>query len=141
MTAISAAGAMPVSQLIGDEVVRVAADATLRDVAVALTGGALGAVVVGREGRPTALVSERDLARVVASGDDPATTAASTVASRELVWCDVDSTVEEVAGEMLGRFIRHVLVEEDGELVGIVSARDLLGAYSAETIDDSELEL
>src|SRR6187401_1539679 len=83
MTAISAAGAMPVSQLIGDEVVRVAADATLRDVAVALTGGALGAVVLGHEGRPAALVSERDLARSVASGDDPASTAASTVASRE----------------------------------------------------------
>jgi len=53
------------------------------------------------------------------------------VASTDLVWCDIESTVDEVAVEMLSRYIRHVLVEEDGTLVGIVSARDLLGAYSS----------
>jgi CBS domain-containing protein len=136
MTAIPPAGATPVSQLIGDEVVRLDSDATLRDVARALTADAVGAVVLGHDGRPQALVSERDLVRSMAAGDDPATTAASTVASRELVWCDVDSTVDEVAAEMLGRYIRHVLVEEDGDLVGIVSGRDLLGAYNAEAGGD-----
>lgn len=33
---------------------------------------------------------------------------------------------------MMERYIRHVLVERDGALVGIVSVRDLLGVYSAE---------
>jgi CBS domain-containing protein len=135
MTEISASGSLPVSQLIGDEVVRVASDATLHVVAQALTNDGVGAVLLGDEGRPTALVSERDIVRSVADGHDPASTPAASVASRELVWCDVESTVEEVAAEMLSRYIRHVLVEEDGELVGIVSARDLLGAYSAEGTD------
>jgi CBS domain-containing protein len=27
-------------------------------------------------------------------------------------------------------YVRHVLLEADGHLVGIVSARDLLGAYA-----------
>jgi signal-transduction protein with cAMP-binding, CBS, and nucleotidyltransferase domain len=135
MTDISASGALPVSQLIGDEVVRVATDATIHVVAQALTNDGVGAVLLGDEGRPTALVSERDIVRSVAAGHDPASTPANTVASRELVWCDVESTVEEVAAEMLSRYIRHVLVEEDGELVGIVSARDLLGAYNAEGTD------
>jgi CBS domain-containing protein len=30
---------------------------------------------------------------------------------------------------MLEHYVRHVLVEEEGQLVGVVSARDLLGAY------------
>ncbi len=137
MTAISASGSLPVSQLIGDEVVRVASDASIHDVAQALTTNGVGAVLLGDDSRPAALVSERDVVRSVAAGHDPATTPASSVASRELVWCDVESTVEEVAAEMLGRYIRHVLVEEDGELVGIVSARDLLGAYNAEASDPS----
>lgn len=137
MTAISASGSLPVSQLIGDEVVRVASDATIHVVAQTLTTDGVGAVVLGDDERPTALVSERDVVRSVAAGHDPAVTPASKVASRELVWCDIESTVEEVAAEMLSRYIRHVLVEEDGELVGIVSARDLLGAYSAETSDPS----
>jgi CBS domain-containing protein len=137
MTAISGSGSLPVSQLIGDEVARVASDASIHDVALALTTDGVGAVLLGDDKRPQALVSERDVVRSVAAGDDPSTTPASRVASRELVWCDVESTVEEVAAEMLGRYIRHVLVEEDGELVGIVSARDLLGAYSAEASDPS----
>jgi len=35
-----------------------------------------------------------------------------------------------VANEMMDRYVRHVLVEEDGRLVGVVSARDLLGVYA-----------
>ena len=31
----------------------------------------------------------------------------------------------------MDRYIRHILVELDGALVGIVPARDLLGVYSA----------
>jgi CBS domain-containing protein len=39
------------------------------------------------------------------------------------------------------RYVRHVLIEEDGRLVGIVSARDLLGAYASgedSQFDDEE---
>jgi CBS domain-containing protein len=119
------------SQLIGDEVARAAPDATLQDVAQALVTGAMGALIIGHEDRPVALVSERDIVRAVAAGHDLAATPARDVASTDLVWCDVDSTVDEVAVEMLSRYIRHVLVEEDGALVGIVSARDILGAYTS----------
>jgi len=130
MTDISSAGTSSVSRLIGDSVVRVPSDATLADVARVLTGSEIGAVLVGDDDRPYALVSERDLVHAVAADRDPATTPATEVASTELAWCDVDSTVDEVAMEMMDRYIRHVLVEDEGVLVGIVSARDLLGAYS-----------
>jgi signal-transduction protein with cAMP-binding, CBS, and nucleotidyltransferase domain len=33
---------------------------------------------------------------------------------------------------MMDRYIRHILVQRDGVLTGIVSARDLLGVYCAE---------
>ena len=45
------------------------------------------------------------------------------------MWCDAEATVDQVAARMMDRYIRHVLVERDGALVGIVSARDLLGVY------------
>jgi CBS domain-containing protein len=41
----------------------------------------------------------------------------------------------EVATQMMERYVRHVLVEEDGRLIGIVSARDLLGAYALSDTD------
>lgn len=130
MTDIDSVGSSSVSRLIGDSVVRIASDATLADVARVLTGSEIGAVLIGDDERPLALVSERDLVHAVAAGREPESTLAAEVASTELAWCDVDSTVDEVAMEMMDHYIRHVLVEDEGVLVGIVSARDLLGAYS-----------
>jgi len=52
-----------------------------------------------------------------------------------VVSCPVDATVTEVARLMIEEYVRHVLVEDDGELVGVVSARDLLSAYAAASDD------
>jgi CBS domain-containing protein len=90
----------------------------------------VGAIVIGDDPRPAALVSERDIVRAVAAGRNPATAAVSDLASTKLVWCDAEATVDQVAARMMDRYIRHVLVERDGALVGIVSARDLLGVYT-----------
>lgn len=129
---IPSGGSTPISVIIGEPVARVAAEATVADVAKAIVAREVGAIVVGDEERPAALVSERDIVRVVAAGKDPACVRALDVASTDLVWCDAEATVDEVAVRMMDRYIRHVLVERDGALVGIVSARDLLGVYSAE---------
>lgn len=136
MSDISPAGSTPISMLTGDAVARVSADASLADVAEALVAGEVGAVVVGDDERPAAIVSERDVVRVVADGRDPGTVRALDVASTDLVWCDADATVDEVAAQMMDRYIRHVLVERDGALVGIVSGRDLLGVYAAGPLDE-----
>ena len=132
MNSIRSAGSLPVTTVTGDPVARVAADATIADVANALVKGDVGAIVVGDDERPAALISERDVVRVVAEGKDPASVRALDVASKRLVWCDADATIDKVAARMMDRYIRHILVEQDGALVGIVSARDLLGVYCSE---------
>ena len=130
MTDITSPGAIPIHTLTGDPVVRVAADATVADVADAMVTADVGAIVVGDDARPAALLSERDVVRVVASGKNPRTVPAADEASTKLVWCDAEASVDQVAARMMDRYIRHVLVERDGALVGIVSARDLLGVYA-----------
>lgn len=124
-------GGLPVSALGADDVARIGTDATLLEVADALGASEIGALVVGDGGAVEAVVSERDLARALAARRDPATTHAIDIANTNLVWCDATATVGDVANEMMDRYVRHVLLEEDGCLVGIVSARDLLGAYTA----------
>jgi CBS domain-containing protein len=131
VTDISSPGSIRISAITGDPVARVAADATVADVAMAMAAIDVGAVVVGDDERPTALVSERDVVRVVAAGKNPATVPAAEVASTNLVWCDTEASVDQVATRMMDRYIRHILVQRDGVLVGIVSARDLLGVYSS----------
>ncbi|MGZ4515281.1 MAG: CBS domain-containing protein [Mycobacterium sp.] len=130
MSESSSAGSMPICAVAGDPVARVPSDATIADVARAMVTCDVGAIVIGDDPRPAALVSERDIVRAVAAGRNPATAAVSDLASTKLVWCDAEASVDQVAARMMDRYIRHVLVERDGALVGIVSARDLLGVYA-----------
>ena len=124
-------GDVSVRLLTGDAVAVVAPGATLQQVAEELVTDEVGLLVVGTVDRVEGVVSERDVVRAVALGKVPDSTLVTEVASTRLVWCDATATVDEVAELMLERYVRHVLVEEDGQLVGVVSARDLLGAYVA----------
>jgi CBS domain-containing protein len=81
------------------------------------------------------VVSERDAVQVLADWRDPANTQARDLASGDMVWCDADSTMGEVAAQMMESYVRHLLVEDDGLLVGVVSTRDILGTFVTANID------
>ncbi len=121
-----------------DRTARVPAGATLAEAAAAMATAEVGVVVVGDGDGVEGVVSERDVVRAVAAGRDLATTPVAAVASTHLVWCGADATVHEVAERMMAEYVRHVLVEDAGALVGVVSARDLLGAYV--TADHTEID-
>jgi CBS domain-containing protein len=119
-----------VTVYMAEAVVFVSPDATLRDAAREMLSSTVGALVLGEIDAVSGVLSERDIVRAVSEGHDLDRTTVGSFASRELVWCDLTATVGEVTTEMMERYVRHVLVEEGGHLKGIVSARDLLGAYS-----------
>ena len=138
MTEEANVGMTPVSALAG-AAARIAPETNLLDVARALMDADIGLLVLSGEGEDVrGVVSERDVVRALATGRDPAVTPVADIATTELVWCDSASTVAEVAEEMMERYIRHVLVEEDGHLVGVISARDLLGAYASADLQMDE---
>lgn len=135
MTDLEIAGATAIATLVEEELVRVSPSATLSEVSAVLLEANIGAVVVGDEATVEGVVSERDIVRAIAEGQDPSSTRAIELASTAIVWCDASATVAEVAREMLVEYVRHVLVESDGKVLGIVSARDLLGVYATEDAD------
>jgi CBS domain-containing protein len=129
---------IPVSALVGDEVVTVAPGTTIHDLARVLTEAEVGAVAVGDGRGVRAIVSERDIVHAVAEGRDLDATTALDIGSTSLIWSDAEATAAEVAFEMSEHYVRHVLVERDGRFLGIVSARDLLGVYAAE--DEADID-
>jgi len=126
----TAGGDAPVTVYAADTVITLPTATTLLQVAGELAGDQIGLVVLGALDHVDGVISERDIVRAVAQGHDPATTPARDMASTRIVWCDATATVHEVAEQMMEEYVRHVLLEDEGQLVGIVSARDLLGAYT-----------
>ena len=125
-------GAMaPVTAYLSDEVVIVEASATLRTVASTLTQQTVGLVVVGTAERVAGVISERDLVRAAAEGADLDGTTAGEWASDRLVWVDVEATVGDAAAQMVEGYLRHVLVGDGDRLVGVVSIRDVVAAFTA----------
>src|SRR3546814_736394 len=121
----------PGGSLMGDGRSTVTPGTTMEAGARLLQDAGISIVAVGGPTAVEGVVSERDVVHVVARGDDPRTVTAGDIASRELVWCQADSTVPAVANEMFDRYVRHVLVAGRDGLAGIVSARDLLGVYES----------
>jgi len=134
-------GNLPVSTFAADAVASVTEEADLWRVAEALVEADVGALTVGDGDDVRGIVSERDIVRALAARRDPSKTSAADIAHTSLVWCDAASTVAEVAAEMMERYVRHVLVEDEGRVVGIVSARDLLGVYAAADSTDDYFDL
>lgn len=86
----------------------------------------IGAVLVVENDALVGIFSERDvLVRVVNCGRDPATTPVAHVMTHDPETVDVTTTIDEVLDLHGGKDFRHLPVTDEGDLVGIVSFRDI----------------
>ncbi len=123
-------GRTSVISFVRDDVVILSPETTLREAAMHLRDADVGVVAVGEQGNVTGVVSERDIVRSVALDLDLDTTPVTAVDSENLLWAASDSTVDDVAEKMMEHYVRHLLIgHESGDLIGVVSMRDLLTAY------------
>ena len=96
--------------------------ATVLEAARTMTTHKIGAVVLGDDQR--SILTERDVVFAAAEGrlGDPATT----YAMADPVIVPAEVLLDEAARIMATEGVRHLLVEEDGRIVGLFSVRDLL---------------
>jgi CBS domain-containing protein len=100
---------------------------SVRDVAKQMSDLHIGAIAVLSDGKLVGIFSERDvLTRVVAEGRDPDGTPVSTVMTKELIAADPSDDVQSALQKMQERQCRHLPVVDAGNLVGMISIRDLL---------------
>ncbi|MBO0892975.1 MAG: CBS domain-containing protein [Acidimicrobiales bacterium] len=120
----------PVRAMMTSPVITVTGEATLRAVAELLATEGMGALVVEGPSGSFRVVTERDLVLALADGADPDVSRAADVATPDLITADPEDMVKDVAGVMADYGIRHVPVQVDGNVVGMVSARDILRAVA-----------
>jgi CBS domain-containing protein len=114
-----------------DNLICIEPDTTLHQVAQRLTDESVGALVVTDGDRVAGIVSERDVVRAVASGRDLDSTTAAELGTRRVVTCTPDTSIHAAAQLMMKHYVRHLVVEDRTGPLGMVSARDLLGAYAS----------
>jgi CBS domain-containing protein len=120
---------------------------TLRDAAKRITEKGVGAAVVIDEESPgPRIISERDILLSLGKGENPDSECVVDHMSDTLIAAAPDWSLERAAMEMSRRHIRHLVVVDGAELVGILSMRDIVrvwtseGATSAMTSPEAEAE-
>ncbi|HZD68041.1 MAG TPA: CBS domain-containing protein [Actinomycetes bacterium] len=86
----------------------------------------IGSLAVLEDGQLAGIVTERDLARAVADDADMAVTPVGYYVSLAPASAAPDEDAEAVAGRMLELGVRHLPVVDHGEVIGMLSVRDLL---------------
>jgi len=127
----------PISQILKSkpqaEVQDIAPDATVQDAATLMTQRNVGALLVREGEQIVGIVSERDIARRLATTDRPVRQlAVREVMSAPVQFVSPRHTNEECMALMTERRLRHLPVLDDGRLVGLVSIGDLVKDIIAE---------
>src|ERR1700676_3232900 len=109
---------------------------TLRAVARLMSDRSVGAaVVMDPDGPGPGIITERDILLSVAAGEDPDQESVGEHLTRDVVFAAPDWSLEEAASEMVRGGFRHLIVLENGEIVGILSVRDIVRCWTGDGAD------
>jgi CBS domain-containing protein len=104
---------------------------TLREAAESMCRRNVGAAVVLDPDAPgPGVLTERDLLRSVAAGQDPDDERVADHLTGNLTFASPEWSLEEAAAAMVRGGFRHLVVVEGGELIGILSMRDIVRVWT-----------
>ena len=113
----------------GKDVWSVTSDSQVYDALTLMASKNIGALLVLDGGKLVGIFSERDYARkVILKGKSSKTTPISEIMTSEVITVGLDHTIEVCMSMMTENKIRHLLVMEDGEVIGVISIGDLVNA-------------
>ena len=85
-------------------------------------------VVINDEGNVVGFFTKSDVLRRVIVPGLPYTTPVKEIMTKELITVDANTPLGEVLRKMAEHRIKHILIEEEGKIVGIFTLSDLLEA-------------
>ncbi len=106
-------------------------DATLSEAALLLRNQKIGSLLVKGVEDFIGSITETELTQeVVAGGVDPSTTRVKTCMREPIITIESSDPLVEAVRLMKEKATRHLAVAEKGEIVGVISASDILRCYS-----------
>jgi CBS domain-containing protein len=137
MAEIGLRSRMLVKDVMSSPVVTVPEDAPVNKTAQLMNQGRVGCIIVNsKDGKALGIITESDLVtRVLAKNLTPSKLTAKEVMSAPLITVEPDETLTETARRMSKLDVRRLGVIYKGNLVGIVSSKDIL-AVTPELIEN-----
>ena len=106
---------------------------SLREAAAKMVEKGTGAALVLDAELPTpSVVTERDLLISVARGQDPDRERVADHMSEGVLTAAPDWSLERAAAEMSRRGVRHLVVFEEAEPIGVLSMRDIVRCWTSD---------
>ena len=115
-------------EVMSPDVATVESDASVADAAKVMVKGGFGSVIIVHGKMLVGILTERDVLRAAAEETDLSAASIEDWMTPDPETAKPELETEEAAGMMLSRGFRHLPVTQDGDLVGIVSLRDVLSA-------------
>lgn len=122
---------MKLGSLVGGSATVIGVEATVADAAETLVEDGVGSLGVVEGRSLVGIITERDVVRAIATGADPEDEIVADWMSDAPDTFSPDVDVEEAAAWLLEVGYRHMPVMDEGELLGIVSIRDILWAITS----------
>jgi CBS domain-containing protein len=112
-------------------VLTIGPDVTLREAARQMAKRNVGAaVVVDPDSQGPGIITERDVLKAVAEGEDAAGERVCEHLTEELIVAAPDWSLEQAAEAMLDGGFRHLIVVDGADLVGVLSMRDIVRCWT-----------
>jgi CBS domain-containing protein len=120
-----------VAAAMSPDVLTVGPGHTLRQVSQAMTGRKVGAaVVVDSDASGVGIITERDILRSLAAGEDPDTETARDHQTTDIVYATPTWTLGQAAEAMMRGGFRHLVVFEANDVAGMLSVRDIVREWA-----------
>jgi CBS domain-containing protein len=117
-----------ISELMNENVLSASLDTPVADAAAAMVREKVGSTLIMQGTFLAGILTERDVVRAAASGEDLTAAPASAWMTKDPQTATPTTTAEEAAQIMFRNGFRHLPVMEGRHVLGIVSLRDLFAA-------------
>ena len=115
-----------VRDIMEKNVITIEHDRTVLDASNILKEKEISFLVIMQDGKPSGVVSERDIVRKITAEDKVASQVRlEDIMSKNFKWVDPDTEIEDAVQKMLNNNIRRLIILHDGNLAGVVTQTNL----------------
>lgn len=118
---------IPISEIMNQRVVELEVSSTVLEVASAMMENNVGSIILKKDEEAVGIITERDIVGKVTTKDaTPSSITAGEIMSSPIISAEPASSVIDASKIMVKSNIRRLAVAKGGDIVGIITDRDIL---------------